>query len=98
MDKGVTQREKRQVLENDRRVREADERRRSTYHGHALDDEPELGGRFKKVNTTTVVGRSPVSYPQQPEGSPWRSDPCPIEPPLGYSVEELEPVGEKHEV
>src|SRR6516162_1790948 len=93
----ISQKEKRETLRNDRLVKEADERRRRTLHGHALDGEPELGGRFSKVSTTTVVGTSPVSYPQQPEGSPWRSDPCPIEPPLGYSVDEQEPVGEMFE-
>jgi|SRR6516165_9133627 hypothetical protein len=79
-------------------MREAEEKRLKTYMGHALDGEPELSGRFAKVSTTTVVGRSPVSYPAQPEGSPWRSDPCPIEPSLGFSVETVEPTGEKHEI
>jgi hypothetical protein len=94
----ISQREKREVFRNDRLIREAEERRRRTYSGHALDGEPELSGRFAKVSTTTVTGSSPVSYPAQPEGSPWRSDPIGPEPPLGFSVEDKEPVGEKHEV
>jgi hypothetical protein len=93
----ITQREKRQVMENDRRrVREA-----TTYCSvaqAALDDE--RGGRYAagSGSKASVVGTSPVSYPQQPAGSPWAKDECPPEPPLGYSVETLEPVGELHEV
>lgn len=94
----ISQREKREIMENDRLVREAGERRGRTYAGHALDNEPDVGGRFAKVSTTTVVGTSPINYPQQPPGSPWHSDPCPPEPPLGFSVDAMEPVGEKYEV
>jgi hypothetical protein len=89
----ITQREKRQVLENDRRVQEAEERRMRTYHGHVLDGELDLGGRFAKVHTTTVVGTSPVSYPQQPSGSPWGSDPVSPEMPLGIDINAQEPTG-----
>jgi hypothetical protein len=86
----VSQAERRRIM--------AEERRGRTDQGHALDGEPDLGGRFAKVNTTTVVGASPISYPQQPAGSPWRSDECPPEGPLGYSVDAVEPVGEHYEV
>jgi hypothetical protein len=87
-----------EISQAERRLIMADERRGRTYNGHALDDELDLGGRFAKVNTTTVVGAGPVSYPQQPQGSPWHSDACPPEPALGFSVDEIEPVGEVHEV
>jgi hypothetical protein len=95
MDKGVTQREKRQVMENDRQVREA-----ATYHSVAkagLDDE--RGGRYAagSGSKASVVGTSPISYPTQPAGSPWAKDDAPAEPPLGYSVDEQEPVGEMFE-
>jgi|EndMetStandDraft_8_1072994.scaffolds.fasta_scaffold103646_2 hypothetical protein len=83
------------VPQAERRRIMADERRRQTYHGHALDSEPELGGRFAKVQMTTVVGTGPISYPKQPAGSPWAKDECPPEPQLGYSVEEREPVCER---
>jgi hypothetical protein len=75
----------------------AEERRLKTYMGHALDAELEMGGRFAKVHTTTVTGASPISYPAQPTHSPWHSNPYPEEPPLGFSVDEMEPVGEPFE-
>src|SRR5262249_28873899 len=83
----ISQREKRRILIEERRMR--------TYQGHALDADLDLGGRFAKVHTTTVTGSSPISYPPHPTHSPWHSNPCPPEPPLGYSVEEMEPVGER---
>src|SRR5262245_9480182 len=85
----ISQAEKRRILIEERRMR--------TYHGHALDADLEMGGRFSKVNTTTVVGATPIQYPAQPSTSPWHHDPCPTEPPLGYSVEEQEAVGEMFE-
>jgi hypothetical protein len=85
----ISQAEKRRILIEERRMR--------TYHGHALDADLEMGGRFSRVNTTTVVGSSPIQYPAQPPTSPWHHDPCPPEPPLGYSVDEQDPVGEVFE-
>src|SRR5262245_39762052 len=71
---------------------------RSTYFSHAGDVELELGGRFAKLTPTTVTGsEGVVRYPRQPEGSPWASDPVGTEPPLGYSVNAVEVVGEPHE-
>ena len=87
-----------EISQAERRRIMADERRGRTYQGHALDDELDLGGRFAKVNTTTVVGAGPISYPQQPANSHWSRDPVPAEPVLGFSVDEMEPVGEVHEV
>jgi hypothetical protein len=74
-----------------------EEQRMRTYHGHAMDADLEMGGRYAKVHSTTVVGSGPVQYPAQPPTSPWHHDPCPPEPPLGYSVDDVEPVGEVHE-
>jgi len=76
----------------------AEERRMRTYHGHALDAEPDPGGRYSKVHSTTVVGSSPIHYPAQAKNSPWRRDECPPEPPLGFSVDDQPVVGEPHEV
>ena len=85
--------EKRRILANDRKVM-------SSYLEHAqvsIDDD--RGGRFAAVGkSATVVGASPTSYPQQPTNSPWARDVMPPEPPLGFSVHEIEPVGEKHEI
>ena len=87
-DKGISQKEKREVLRNDRRVREA-----ATYHSVAqasVDDE--RGGRYATEGSKqTVIGASPILYPTQPANSPWHHDPVPDEPPLGYAIDEMEP-------
>jgi hypothetical protein len=88
----ISQAERRRVLANDRRVL-------ATYHGVAqtsVDDD--RGGRYAKVTTTTVIGASPINYPRQPENSPANQAALVgDEPPLGFSVNDMEPVGEIHE-
>src|SRR5262245_49042886 len=81
------QRERREVLRKDRRVREA------TYHSVVLGSiDDERGGRYATPDSkTTVVGASPIAYPTQPANSPWHRDPVPDEPPLGYAIDEMEP-------
>jgi hypothetical protein len=78
----ITQKEKKEILENDRKVR-------ATYHSIASADATnELGGRFAAaVTKTKVVG-----------ASPWRCDPCGVEPALGYSVNDQPTTGEWWEV
>jgi hypothetical protein len=93
-DKGVSQKDKRAVLENDRKVM-------ASYHSVAqsgLDDD--RGGRYGSGagSKARVTGSSPIAYPKQPANSPWHHDPMPLEPPLGFSVDEIEPTGEPHEV
>src|SRR6516164_4330970 len=83
--------ERRAVLENDRRVREQQQQRGSTFHAYAAaaanDD---AGGRWAIVNAVTVVGSDPaVRYPA---ASAHQRDPVPTEPPLGYSVDQVEPI------
>src|SRR5262245_26128183 len=94
----ISQRERRLVLENDRKVAEA--RRLSSYRAHAeANADLELGGRFAKVTSTTVVGASPINYPRQPLTSP--SNQMAMtgpEAPLGYEINAMEVVGEPHEV
>jgi hypothetical protein len=94
MIEDITQQEKREVLRNDQRVREG-----ATYHSVAqasIDDE--RGGRYAISDTEqTIIGSSPIAYPQQPATSPWHRDPVPDEPPLGYEIDAMEPVGEIHE-
>ena len=87
----ISQREKRRILIEERRMR--------TYHGHAQASiDEDRGGRFAYSGSpTTVTGSSPIQYPAQPAHSPWHHDPCPPEPPLGFSVDEMEPVGEPFE-
>jgi hypothetical protein len=61
----------------------------TTYLGLALSA-PEVGGRFgvKPV----VVGSGPVPV-AMPASGPWAGDPCGIEPPLGFSIEEVGALG-----
>ena len=86
----VSQAERRRVLANDRKV--------STYRDAAQASIDDLcGGRYGAIGKPTVTGASPISYPRQPEGSPWASDPIGDEPPLGVDINAIEPVGEIHE-
>jgi hypothetical protein len=83
--------ERREVLENDRHVHEQE--RAATMHGHAIASaDDEAGGRFARVNPTMVVGSTPgPSYPVLPASSPWHGpDPVGLEPPLGYRIDDLE--------
>jgi hypothetical protein len=87
------QRERREVLENDRRVRE--QQKGSTYFQHAVAEADEPRGRFQNSSgTTTVIGRDgPPAYPTLPASSPWAGeDPVGMEPPLGYAVDEMVPL------
>ena len=92
-DKGISQKEKRAVMENDRKVR-------STFFHHAqasADDDRQ--GRFAAAGKTTVVGANPGSvYPKMPEGNYWAKDECPPEPPLGYAIDDQPTTGEVFEV
>jgi hypothetical protein len=89
----TSQSDRRKVLENDRQVR-------STYFEHAQSDpDLEMGGRFSRVNPSTVTGTAPgPEYPRLPSG-PWSEGPGGgPEPPLGIDINAQEPTGEKHEV
>jgi len=61
---------------------------KDTYHSRAEAD-LEAGGRWAKPT---------IGVPEQPVTSLWSRDPVGIEPPLGFSVNEMDPVGEHHEV
>jgi hypothetical protein len=88
----ASQAERKRVIENDRKV--------STFMAHAAANiDEDRGGRYAAVGSSPrVTGASPISYPQQPSNSPWRHDPVPMEEPLGFSVEDHDPVGEPHEL
>jgi hypothetical protein len=89
------QQERHEVLRSEQRLREADQRtkdRSGTYLSQTHIDD--AGGRFKAVNSATVVGAEPlVKYPQLPSSSPWSgAQPEPgIGPPLGYEINRLTP-------
>jgi hypothetical protein len=91
----ISQSERRKVMESDRLARKA-----STYHQLAEASANDLaGGRFAQSSPKQrVIGSSPISYPELPENSPWAKDPMPPEPPLGWSVNDLEPTGEVWEI
>jgi hypothetical protein len=85
------QSERREVLDNDLRLQ-----RGSTYHSHTNIDE-EAGGRFARQQPMLIVGAAPV--PLYPGSVPaWTQDRGPDEPPLGFSVDAQEPLGEPHEL
>src|SRR6516164_3766724 len=91
----ISQREKRRILAENRQVRA------STYLQQAQANiDEDRGGRYAAIEKpATVVGTGPgsISYPQQPSNSPWANDPIGLEPPLGFSVEDHDPVGELYE-
>jgi hypothetical protein len=71
----------------------------ATYFDRAraeAEQEARSAGRFKAEVASTVVGVP--SYPPQPEGSPFHSDPVPQEPPTGVDINEHEPVGTAAEI
>jgi hypothetical protein len=79
-----TMAEKRTVLENDRRV----------AYSQVVDlFNTQPGGRFAAAS-----GQPLTEYPRQPPTSHWHHDPVGLEPPLGYSVNEMVAVGTPAEV
>jgi hypothetical protein len=88
----LSQSDRRKELERDRAVA------RDTMHSRAQSSlVDESGGRFSKVSPSKVTGAEPISYPQQPEGSPWAHADRNPEPPFG-DVNEMEPVGSAAEI
>jgi len=84
------------LLQAERRRIMIEERRLRTYHGHAqagVDDERQ--GRFATLDKATVTGQGGgPTYPQMPEGNPWRNEPIGTEPPLNYDINAQDAVGE----
>jgi hypothetical protein len=87
----ISQAERRRILAEDRRAR--------TYFSEAqANADLELGGRYAKVTTTTVVGTGPIQYPRLPLAAPAnQAAMVGDEPPLGIDINAMEPVGEIHE-
>jgi hypothetical protein len=81
--------ERREVLENDRLVREQQKQREQsgTYLSHTHVDEISGGGRYAVINPTVVTGANPTL--RYPAAGPHQHDPVPTEPPLGYSVDDM---------
>ena len=89
----ISQKEKREVLRNDHQV--AQDRRVSTYRDAAQASVDDLfGGRFATIGKPTVTGTGSISYPRLPKDAPSnQATMVPDEPPLGVSVDAIEPVG-----
>jgi hypothetical protein len=80
---------------NDRKVREAEHarllREGTTLYAHAQAFADEINqGRFAAIGVPTVTGATPI--PQYPAASPSWQIQLPDEPPLGYSVDQVEPI------
>lgn len=59
----------------------------------------ESQGRHAAAAKASVTGSARVpQYPKMPSGSPWAEDLSGVEPPLGWSLEAQEPVGEPFEI
>jgi hypothetical protein len=87
------QAERREVLENKKRLRLQREREGSTFFAHT-HPEDEGGGRFAAINNATIIGGTPIpKYPELPSTSPWSgTDPVPDEEPFGVAVDWMPPL------
>jgi len=66
------------------------DQQKDTFFSRAIADPDEAGGRYAKLNPAKVTGSTPTpTVPQQPINSPWACDAVPLEPPLGFSVDDL---------
>jgi hypothetical protein len=75
--------------------------RKGTYFSQAqIDADEDRGGRYASLDKPTVTGTDPsVSYPRLPADAPSNQlAGMPPEPQLGWSVNEMELVGEKFEI
>jgi hypothetical protein len=89
----ATPAERAAVHRNDQRVRKDT----GTYHAHAAAES--AGGRYAAVIRTHLTGSDSVPWvPPQPSSSPWANEPVGHERPLGFSVDEVPPVGEVFEL
>src|SRR5436190_20361830 len=97
--KQIEMRDKLEALFNEQRLRNAQRTDApSTFSQFANSEANSVRGRFAPHETFAVTGSTPaVHYPQLPSSSPWADRP-PDEPPLGWDVNALEPVGEAFEV
>jgi hypothetical protein len=86
------QQERRETLQNDRKVREQG----TTLSQFAQAEANEVGGRFSGHEKATVVGaQESPAYPAAPN---WAFDPAGVEPALGIDINAIEPTGEPHEI
>ena len=70
---------------------------KDTLYGRAIAEQDTIGGRYGAISKTLVTGAAPTpQYPVLPERT-WSNQTAaiPSEPSLGFSVDALEPLGEK---
>jgi hypothetical protein len=94
LSKQEEQDERREVIENEKRLRNQG----STFSQFAMSDADTDRGRFTTHEKSTVIGTTPTPASEYPAGPNWSADPVPSEPSLGVSVNEMQPCGEPHEV
>jgi hypothetical protein len=88
----ASQAERLAAHQNDERVRKV------AYQTIAAAEADAVGGRFAARERSTVIGSGPVNYPVLPASSPWANDPLPASEPLGFAIDEMEPVGTAQEI
>ena len=91
LSKQEEDRERRETLRNDLKVRQQQREQGASFHQFAEADAAIPLGRFTQVNTATVVGGNAV--PQYPAASsPWQGpDLVGLEPPTGYRIDAMTP-------
>jgi hypothetical protein len=90
LSKQEEEQERREVLENDRRVREQ-QQQTGTFFSHGVSQALDTaGGRYgAAMGAPNVTGATPI--PKYPAAAAHQADPVGTEPPLGFSVNDLEP-------
>lgn len=100
LSKQEEDRERRETLLNDLKLRQQQEEPRrvfaqdqslpnkaSTFHQFAQADAQTPRGRFSAVDAASVVGANPI--PNYPPAAAHQRDPCGQEPSLGYRIDEM---------
>jgi hypothetical protein len=83
------QAERRRVLAQDSSLRRQQREQGASFHQFAEADAATPRGRFSAVETAIVVGSTAV--PPYPAAAAHQRDPVPIEPSLGYRIDDLNP-------
>ena len=90
LSKQEEEQERREVLENDQRVREQQQAQGGTFYQHGLAQADEINqGRFAAVGAPTVVGSKPNPSTQYPAASAAHQTKLPPEQPLGFSIDDM---------
>ena len=90
LSKQEEEQERREVLENDQRVREQQQAQGGTFYQHGLAQADEINqGRFAAVGAPTVVGSKPNPSTQYPAASAAHQTELPPEQPLGFSIDDM---------